>query len=156
MKFKALNFLRIGIYGGSGSGKSTLALELGKILNIPPIHIDDLFWLKDWVQEDHTKLVNKIEEITNKKYWIIDGNYSFLSKIVMNKATLIIIIRISIWKALWRLFNRTIVRRTNFNYIKVTPLPFNVRNSKPGESILSTFVILSKQLNFTFLNTDII
>ncbi len=45
-------------------------------------------------------LVNDINKVIENPYWIIDGNYSYVSRNVMSKANTIIIIHISIWKVL--------------------------------------------------------
>lgn len=67
---------KIIIIGCGGSGKSTLARNLGENLNIPVIHLDQLYWRKGWTpisNEDFDSLLNK--ELL-KDSWIIDGNFS--------------------------------------------------------------------------------
>ena len=43
---------RIMIIGCGGSGKSTLARQLGQKLNMPVVHLDQLWWLPGWVERD--------------------------------------------------------------------------------------------------------
>ncbi len=39
---------RIAIIGCGGAGKSTLARELGKILDLPVVHLDRVYWKPGW------------------------------------------------------------------------------------------------------------
>ncbi len=43
---------RIAILGCSGGGKSTLARALGEALDLPVVHLDQLYWLPGWVERD--------------------------------------------------------------------------------------------------------
>lgn len=62
---------KILVLGGPGSGKSILSYNLGKKLNIPVHHLDDI----------HIKHNNKIDrnkdilKILENNSWIMDGNY---------------------------------------------------------------------------------
>lgn len=68
---------KICIIGGPGSGKSTLGDNLSKSLNIPVIHIDELYENKDWKFEDREKINNELVDIVNNNSkWIIDGTYT--------------------------------------------------------------------------------
>ena len=68
--------MKIQIIGYSGSGKSTLARELGKIYNIPVLHLDSTKFYGDWQErtvEEQTKIVQKFMDENDS--WIIDGSY---------------------------------------------------------------------------------
>ncbi len=41
---------RVMVVGPSGVGKSTLARGLGKVLNLPVVHLDKLYWRPGWVE----------------------------------------------------------------------------------------------------------
>lgn len=73
--------MKIQIIGYSGSGKSTLAKELATYFNIPYIHLDNVQFYGDWQIrsiEEQNKIVD--EFISENENWIIDGNYSKVSK----------------------------------------------------------------------------
>lgn len=66
---------RICIIGSSGSGKSTLALKLGKLLDLPVIHMDMHFWKPDWKEANRKQMYNEISARMKSGRWIVDGNY---------------------------------------------------------------------------------
>lgn len=63
------------IIGCCGSGKSTLTKSLSKILNLPVVHLDALFWDKNWQQKDENTFLKLLDNELNGDKWIIDGNY---------------------------------------------------------------------------------
>ncbi|MDP4133079.1 MAG: topology modulation protein [Bacillota bacterium] len=67
---------KIIIIGAGGSGKTTLALKLGKVLNLPVIHLDKIHWTGNWESIDESKFDCELTTILEKKEWIIDGNYN--------------------------------------------------------------------------------
>ena len=67
---------RILIIGCSGSGKSTLARALGKKLQLPVIHLDQLWWREGWENVTKEEFDQALEQELAKSRWIIDGNYS--------------------------------------------------------------------------------
>ena len=66
---------RILIIGCPGAGKSFLSKQLGKILNLPVIHLDCLYWKSDKTCISQEELLDKILPYLNEEKWIIDGNY---------------------------------------------------------------------------------
>lgn len=68
---------RIIIIGCGGAGKSTLARQLGEKLNLPVVHLDQIWWApgnwKHLERETFDKLLN--EEMA-KQQWILDGNFN--------------------------------------------------------------------------------
>ena len=67
---------RIIIIGCGGAGKSTLARQLGEKLNLPVVHLDQLFWKPGWVESTKDEIDVKIMAELAKPKWIIDGNYN--------------------------------------------------------------------------------
>ena len=67
---------KIIVVGPSGAGKSTFSRKLGPILNIPVIHLDNIFWKKDKTHISREEFDKKLGEVIKEPYWIIDGDYS--------------------------------------------------------------------------------
>lgn len=67
---------RIIIIGGNGSGKTTFSLELAKKLEIPVIHLDQIFWKGNWENRSNNEFDNLLIRELKKPKWIIDGNYN--------------------------------------------------------------------------------
>lgn len=65
------------ILGPSGTGKTTVARILGELCGIKELHLDQIYWLKDW-----QNMPKDVFDATMKEYlrqhhrWIIDGNYT--------------------------------------------------------------------------------
>lgn len=67
---------RIIIIGGNGSGKTTFSIELAKILRIPLIHLDQIYWRDNWETIDSEEFDKILIKELIKPNWIIDGNYN--------------------------------------------------------------------------------
>ena len=78
---------RILVIGCPGSGKSYFAKKLGSILNLPVIHMDNLYWTKEKTSITREELVNKLKPHLEKDSWIIDGNYHHTLKVRLKYAT---------------------------------------------------------------------
>jgi adenylate kinase family enzyme len=83
---------RIMIFGPSASGKSTMAVALGKKLNIPVHHLDQLCFIPKtfWDPRPAEEFRKLHEQIIDCDEWIIDGNYSKLMPPRIMRATAII------------------------------------------------------------------
>ncbi|MFW9844648.1 MAG: hypothetical protein ACFFEV_08730, partial [Candidatus Thorarchaeota archaeon] len=55
-------FKRILILGPSGSGKSTVCKRIGRILDIPIIHLDKHYWNPNWVETPKDEWFEKNQE----------------------------------------------------------------------------------------------
>jgi adenylate kinase family enzyme len=68
---------RIIILGPSGTGKTTLCRRLSEKLNIPYLHLDSIYWKKDWQNIDKTTFDRVMKEfLISHRQFVIDGNYS--------------------------------------------------------------------------------
>lgn len=68
---------RIVVLGPSGTGKTTICRILGEKLGLKVLHLDSVYWKKDWDnigKEEFNEYMKKFF----KKYrkWAIDGNYT--------------------------------------------------------------------------------
>ena len=66
---------RILVIGPSGAGKSTLAIRLGRVLDLPVIHLDAHFWRPGWVPTPFEEWLPVHDELMARPAWIIDGSY---------------------------------------------------------------------------------
>lgn len=67
---------RIILLGSPGAGKSYFAKKLAKKINVELYHLDNIYWNKDKTHINDYLFKKKVEDILQKKNWIIDGNYS--------------------------------------------------------------------------------
>ena len=107
---------RIVIIGCPGSGKSTLARELGEKLNLTVVHLDRLWWTKDWQNVSMEEFDTRLENALKLESWIIDGNYSRTMDARLAKCDTIIYLDFSRWECLLGVFQRILT-----NYGKVRP-----------------------------------
>lgn len=70
-----LSMKRILVIGCPGAGKTYFAKALGKIINLPVIHMDNLYWHKDKTSISKEELEEKLLPFLKGDSWIIDGNY---------------------------------------------------------------------------------
>ena len=81
---------RILVVGPSGAGKSELSRKLKRKLNIPLIHLDNIFWKEDKTHIPREEFDQKLDEILRQDEWIIDGDYSRTYEVRMQAADTII------------------------------------------------------------------
>jgi adenylate kinase family enzyme len=114
---------RLCIIGSPGSGKSTLAKQLGEILKIEIIHMDQLFWKPGWKAVSTEELEALQEMHLQKDTWIMDGSYSCVWQTRFERADTIIFLDISRWICLTRVMKRvtTHYNRTRSDMAKGCP-----------------------------------
>ena len=68
---------RIIIIGCGSSGKSTLARQLGEKLNLPVIHLDQIWWAPgNWQHLEREEFDRRLMQELEKPRWIMDGNFN--------------------------------------------------------------------------------
>lgn len=96
------------VIGGSGSGKSTFARQLGEVMLLPVVHLDQLNWRPGWVQTERDEAANLAREAASQESWIIEGNYSITFAERIARADTIIFLdfpaRTRVWRVLVRMF----------------------------------------------------
>lgn len=65
---------RIIVIGCCGSGKTTLSKLLSKMLDLPIVHLDSLYWRDNWQPASNDEFDDWLLAELKKPYWIIDGN----------------------------------------------------------------------------------
>lgn len=83
-------FKRVLIIGCSGSGKSTLSRELHRLMSLPVIHLDALYWLPNWTKKPKEDFVNELMEQLEQPEWIIDGNFDSTLELRLKYADLVL------------------------------------------------------------------
>jgi adenylate kinase family enzyme len=142
---------RIMIFGPPGAGKTSLAKDLGTILGLDIIHLDDIFWGPNWKIPKTEDFQKKVLSRLPQNKWIVDGNYSRVRSLILPKAIFSIILNLPMPIILWRIFARTISRNTIIKIQEPTPLPIEVvktsNKENPVEAIweLTSYVIKFKK-----------
>lgn len=61
--------------GCPGLGKSTLAKKLSKEYDLPLVHLDSIYWRKNWTNISNEEFDKTLEEKMAEDRWVIDGNF---------------------------------------------------------------------------------
>lgn len=102
---------RILIIGSGGAGKSTFARELGAILDLPVIHLDQLYWKPGWEKPEKAEWARIVDRETAKERWIMDGNFGGTLPQRIRRCDTIIMLDLPRWLCLWRVGRRLIKYR---------------------------------------------
>lgn len=78
---------RLLVIGCPGAGKTYFAKRLKEIVNLPLVHMDNLYWHKDKTSISQKELADKLLPYLKKDEWIIDGNYHETLEIRLKYAT---------------------------------------------------------------------
>ena len=113
------DFDRVAIVGTSCAGKSTVARELSRRLGAPHVELDELFWGPNWTARSAEEFVGSVERATAGSTWIVDGNYSTVRPLVLERATAVIWLNLPLStllpRAVKRTFWRLVTRERLFN-----------------------------------------
>lgn len=83
---------RILVIGCSGAGKSTVSRELGKILDIEVVHLDNLLWKSGCNLTEPSEEPEMLREILDRPRWIMDGNYTASLPMRLNAADTVVVV----------------------------------------------------------------
>lgn len=102
---------RIVIMGPTNAGKSTLAVAIGKKLDIPAIHLDQLRHLPntDWQVRPDAEFHALHDAAILEPDWVMEGNYSVLMPQRFARATGIIVVDDHYRRRLGRYLRRSLL-----------------------------------------------
>lgn len=98
--------IRLIIFGPPGSGKSTFAYKLSKILKVPLVHLDSLYFGPKWGQVDRKLFREALLVEAAKDQWIIEGNGLSTLDLRWQRATAVIYFKIPRWLCVLGVFIR--------------------------------------------------
>ena len=86
---------RILVIGCPGAGKTYFSKKLSKLLGLPVVHMDNLYWHEDKTRVSTEELKEKLLPYLTKDEWIIDGNYHKTLEMRLPYATDVFVLDIS-------------------------------------------------------------
>ncbi|KRL08132.1 shikimate kinase [Liquorilactobacillus hordei] len=105
--------MKIIIIGNCGSGKSTLSKQIAAQLNYPLLQLDNLWHQTNYSTDAKEWFIQKQIKFMQQDNWIIDGNYRSTMSLRLQQADVIIWLKISKFRAIWRIIKRSILFRIN-------------------------------------------
>ena len=102
---------RILIIGSAGSGKTYLSHVISNKLDIEVTHLDKIYWLPNWEKQPVTFCEDLTKELVVPERWIFDGNYIQTLDIRLEKADLVIFLKVNRFKCIASLFKRKRLRK---------------------------------------------
>jgi len=102
---------RIAVVGSPGAGKSTLAIQLGALLDLPVVHLDQLWWRPGWIEAGVEAFDAELERVVGTDAWIIDGNYSRTLNVRLARADAAVMLDFPRKLCIYRSLKRAILYR---------------------------------------------
>ncbi|HJQ34317.1 MAG TPA: DNA topology modulation protein [Pyrinomonadaceae bacterium] len=102
---------KILVIGTGGAGKSTFARALGERLGLPVIHLDREYWRAGWVEPPKDEWRQRVEELSARAAWVMDGNYSGTFDVRFDACDTIIFLDLPRAVCLWRVLKRSVMYR---------------------------------------------
>jgi adenylate kinase family enzyme len=102
---------RVLVIGPGGAGKSTLANQLGELLKIEVLHLDQFYWHPGWIETPKPEWLKTVEGLLRRDAWIMDGNYSGTLDVRLQACDTVIFLDMARTLCLWRVMKRAIMYR---------------------------------------------
>ncbi len=103
-------FKRFNVVGTSGSGKTTFSEKLAKILAIPYIQMDAIFWGPNWSEPNDDEFFPKVQCALNQEAWVLDGNYTRTIPIKWANIDCVICLDYSLFRTVRQVVGRAVSR----------------------------------------------
>jgi len=101
---------RVWVVGNSGSGKTTMSRSLATRLAVPHLELDAIYHQADWRPLEPAKFRLEVAQRLAGPAWVVDGNYSVVSDLVLARADTVVWIDISRASVMRQLAGRTLRR----------------------------------------------
>lgn len=111
---------RILVLGAYGAGKSTFTQRLAKQLSVPPIFLDEEYYLPEWTKPPISEWRLRTEELCAQPNWVMDGNFFATLDQRLARATHVVYLRPSKWLCLCRVLRRLV---RYYNQVRPTVAP---------------------------------
>ena len=101
-----------------GSGKTTLANKLSKKLNINHYELDDIYWKRKYdLKRTNLECEKRLEKISKKKKWIIEGVYSKWIEPGIKESDMVVWLDPPFFKLVYRIIFRKLKRRKRKGFV---------------------------------------
>ena len=110
MESRILDVQRFNVVGSSGSGKSTFSQKLAKVLGVPHIAMDEIFWQPGWQHLGDEAFALALEAALAPPGWVLDGNYTRTIPVKWPRAQGVIWLDFGFGVTLWRSVTRAMAR----------------------------------------------
>ncbi|TMK52543.1 MAG: topology modulation protein [Actinobacteria bacterium] len=97
---------RVTIVGCGGSGKSYVAQELGRLLDLPVIHMDAVYFDDHWNPLPMERFEAVQREFVAAPRWVIDGNYNSTVQVRLEAADTVVFMDLPTRVCLWGILSR--------------------------------------------------
>jgi adenylate kinase family enzyme len=98
------------VLGAGGAGKTTLAVALGRLLDLPVIHLDRHYWKAGWVAPTREEWHGTVRELSARDAWVMDGNYSSTLAARLERAHVAVLLDPSLWTCISGIYRRGLAR----------------------------------------------
>lgn len=98
---------RVAVVGCPGTGKTVFSRKLAEITGLSLIHLDRYYHDKNYGYEhDREAWIKRVEKLTSRSEWIIDGNYRSTFPLRFSRADTIIFLDYPRWRAIKGIYAR--------------------------------------------------
>lgn len=117
---------RVAIVGCGGSGKSYVARELGRLLDLPVVHMDAVYFDDQWNPLPVDRFEAAQRELVAAPRWVIDGNYNSTVQVRLEAADTVVFMDLPTRVCLWGILSRQLRHGQGQNdrdgvYNRITP-----------------------------------
>lgn len=100
------DYQRILVLGSPGAGKSTLTQKIAQKRQLPIISLDQLFWVDNETTITTEELKIALKPLMETDRWIMDGNFASTLSLRLEHADLVLYLKVSRLKAMYRVIKR--------------------------------------------------
>jgi adenylate kinase family enzyme len=110
-RLRQLGVQRVAVVGCPGSGKSRLSRQLAELLDIPIVHLDDLYWHRGWGRTPEADWQQIVRAMTDDPQWLIDGNFLSTLELRAARAQVVVFLDLMPSRCLFNVLRRHVRRR---------------------------------------------